>query len=237
MSGCFLIACSGDSTDPGVAPANPCLPTEDCTPTNEGPSTTVTGVLRVLFRLPVGGVVPVSTARITVVRQDDGTVSFDSTIAIAAQSDSIDLSLTIAVLSVSDTLLLNLVLTAPAGDTVFVGGPIPAIANTGGSSSTPAIEIPLDYVGAGSNARAVTILNPDTVLTPRDTLLLEAAALDSLGQPIVGTPIFWMSLDSTVLRVPDVGVGRVFSTGTSGDGLIVAELLTGPADTVLITVP
>lgn len=98
------------------------------------------------------------------------------------------------------------------------------------------IEIPLEYVGVGFDAFSVGIVAPETTMIPFDTLLLEAVALDSLDQPIEGTPIFWLSLDSTLVRVPDAGVGRVVSAGTLGVVGIVAELLTGPADTVLIAI-
>ena len=68
-----------------------------------------------------------------------------------------------------------------------------------------------------------------------DTLHLGAFAFGGLEQGIPGTPIAWRSLDSARVRVPDEAVGTVVGAIQRGPARIVAELLTGLADTVIVT--
>ena len=180
------------------------------------------------------GIVDFDRVRLTLVRQPNMLV-LDTMIAISPTADSIDLLLTVQLSSPREDLQLYLRLLTAAGDTVFRNTPYPQIVTLTTSGSVAIVTAPIAYVGVGYDAVAVVITTADTSLLFGDTVRLGAFAFGGLEQIIPGTPIAWRSLDSARVRVPDQAVGTVVGATQRGPARIVAELLTGPADTVIVT--
>jgi len=180
------------------------------------------------------GIVDFDRMRLTLVRQS-GSAVLDTMIAISPTADSIDLLLRVQLSSPREDLQLYLRLLTAAGDTVFRNTPYPQIVTLTTSGSTAIVTTPIEYVGVGYDAVAVLITSPDTAVLFGDTLHLGAFAFGGLEQVIPGTPIAWRSLDSLRVRVPDGAAGTVVGATQRGPARIVAELLTGPADTVIVT--
>ena len=179
------------------------------------------------------GIVDVDRLRITLVSRPS-TVVLDTVIAIPPNADSVDLSLSVPLSSSREDLDLYLRLINTAGDTVFRNTPYPqSVTVTSGAGSI--VPAPLDYVGYGYDAVAVVIATPDTAVLFGDSLQLATTVWGSLEQQLPGTPIAWRSLDSLRVRVPNRAVARVVGGSQRGPARIVAELLTGPADTVVVT--
>jgi plastocyanin len=185
------------------------------------------------FENSAAGIVDFDRVRITLEHPGGGTV-LDTVIAIPATADSIDLSLAVPLTTASEDFLFYLRLINAAGDTVFRNAPYPQRVTVAAGGGKAPVEAPIVYVGVGFDAVAVAIGTPDTFVTSGQTLQMTAVALGADQQPIPGTPIAWRSLDSTRVRVPNRAVGQVVGGAVRGTARVVAELLTGPADTVLV---
>lgn len=185
------------------------------------------------FESSAAGIVAFDRARITVVRPGTGAV-LDTVIRIPATGDSVDLSVSVPLNTASEDLLLYLRLINATGDTVFRNSPYPqTVSVTARGGETP-VAMTIAYVGVGFDADSVAITTPDTAVFFGQTLSLTAVAFGPAGQPIPGTPVAWSSLDSTRVRVPDRAVGQVVGGSARGTARIVAQLLGGQADTVLV---
>jgi len=189
------------------------------------------------FESPTAGIVAFDRLRITLflaASPPPGTPVLDTIIPIPAASDSIDLSLKVPLSSAREDMLLYLRLLNAAGDTVFRNSPYPQpVTVTSGPAAL--VSAPIEYVGVGFDAVSVAIGTPDTSVLFGDTLGLTATASGASQQPIPGTPIAWRSLDSLRVRVPNHAVAKVVGGPQRGPARIVAQLLTGPADTVIVT--
>jgi hypothetical protein len=185
------------------------------------------------FASDVAGIVPVAKARFVLTRIPSGDLAKDTVIDIAAGQDSVDFSLTVMLLDPSETFLLTIALVTPAGDTAFRAGPIEVHPSTSGTV-TP-IQVTLVYTGVGADAELVAIGAPGGTLVAGDTARLVATAYDSAGGSIPGTPVAWRSLDPTIATVPFPDSGLVVGIAR-GTARIVAQLLTGPADTAGVAV-
>ena len=186
-----------------------------------------------MFESGSAGIVAFDRLRITLV-QPPSTAVLDTVVAISPTDDSVDLTLSVPLSSSPADLLLLLRLLNAAGDTVFRNAPYPQSVTV--TSGVPAVvQVPIVYVGVGFDAVAVSIATPDTSVLFGDTIQLSAAAFDAQDQIIPGTPIAWRSLDSLRVQVPDAAAGKLVGALQRGPARIVAELLTGPADTVIVT--
>jgi adhesin/invasin len=187
------------------------------------------------FVADAAGIVPVSQGRFVLTRPADGTVALDTVVPIAPGADSVDLALQVRVESAGEQFLLRIALIgpAPANDTVFRAGPLVVTPTTTGAPVP--VDVPLVYSGVGADAASVEIARPAETLVAGVPVTLTAVARDSAGQPIAGTPVAWRSLDPLVAAVPDAAVGTVLGAAR-GTARIVADLLTGPADTALVNV-
>lgn len=179
------------------------------------------------------GIVDVNRARVTLRRIRDATLVLDTTVNVT--SDSVDLTFTVPVVSTSEQFELLLRLITAAGDTVFRAGPDTVTASRGGVDDGRGVTVPLTYTGVGANAARVEIQEQAPVVFVGGTLPLTAIAYDDANNPIPNTPVAWRSLDPTVATVPDDAQGTVAGVAV-GTARIVAELLTGPADTVTLGV-
>jgi hypothetical protein len=186
-----------------------------------------------VFENSSAGIVNFDRIRLTVVRPGGDQV-LDTTITIPPTADSIDLSLTVPLLASREDMLLYLRLINAAGDTVFRNTPYPQqVSVTAGGGGIP-MQTPIAYVGVGYDAVAVTISTPDTSVLFGQALQLNATAWGRSEQTIPGTPIAWRSLDSNRVRVPNRAAAQVVGGSQRGTARIVAQLLTGPADTMLV---
>ncbi|MDH4044993.1 MAG: Ig-like domain-containing protein, partial [Gemmatimonadota bacterium] len=185
------------------------------------------------FEADAAGIVPLARGRFILTRIADGTVAKDTIVEFSTGQDSVDLALSVLLNEPNEVFQLRIALISPAGDTVFRAGPVEV--SPVSSGTPPLIPITLVYTGIGANAGAVDITSPLTALVAGDTVEMVAVALDSSLAPIPGTPIGWRSLNPTIAAVPDVAAGRVVGLAR-GTARIVAELLTGPADTVGLSV-
>ena len=164
----------------------------------------------------------------------DGTTALDTTIAFPSTADSVTVSLVVPLLTdapaSSEPMTVDLGYLVTAGDTVFKGGPI----YFGRAPAHQAAEKIRQYrsqwhTGAGG-ATSVAI-------TPPYNSTAAAGAFHSLlsrrtrAAVLVGTPIVWTSLDTTIAKItaPAANVGGVAQT-LRGTAQIVATLLTGAAD-------
>jgi len=185
------------------------------------------------FASSTAGIVSFDRVRVTLVRPPNGAV-LDTVIQIPPTADSIELLLSLPLASARDDLQLFLRLLDTAGDTVFRNTPYPQLV-TVSARAAAIVTAPLEYVGIGYDAVQVVIGTPNTSVFFGDTLQLNATAWGSQQQIIPGTPIAWRSLDSLRVRVPNQAAGTVVGGVQRGPARIVAELLTGPADTVIVT--
>ncbi|HEY2824419.1 MAG TPA: Ig-like domain-containing protein, partial [Gemmatimonadales bacterium] len=184
-----------------------------------------------MFEVAGAKIIPVDKARFVLTRIPSNTVALDTTMSVSAGQDSIDLDLRVVVLSANEQFNLSIALIGPAGDTVFRGGPLTVISNTGSGGAPQPVAVPLSYTGVGSNAASVKFVTHDTSLLGGDTVAMIAQALDKAGVPIANTPILLTSLDTTKLTVPVVTANKVVGRPARGLTLVQALLLTGQADT------
>ncbi len=213
-------------------------------PASAGPSLSWQVSFPKAFQLAGGissGVVLFNRVHI-LLHHEDSTVALDTTIGFPAGADSLTLHLTVKLLQdaplTGEPMTLDLAYVNAAGDTVFKGGPVSIIAQPlRNSAANPAVKISVAYTGVGANAAAVVISPRSDTATAGTAFQFTAAALDVNGAPIAGTPIVWTSLDPTIASItsPAAGVGIALSP-TGGTARIVAQLLTGPADTVIVDV-
>ncbi|HEX7546534.1 MAG TPA: hypothetical protein VF368_07385, partial [Gemmatimonadaceae bacterium] len=186
-------------------------------------------------------VVPFSRVHV-LLQHSDGTVALDTVLDFPSGAQSITLSLTVPLLADApaggEPMTLTLSYLNGTGNTVFQGGPVtvtiaPAPAGGGGN---PPIQIPVRYTGPGYNAATVVIAPRGTTVPSGSPFAFSAVAKDSSGQAIPNTPIIWTSLDPTVASVTAVTAGTGFAGIQRGSARIVAQLLTGPADTVMLNI-
>jgi Tol biopolymer transport system component len=209
-----------------------------CIDDTAGPRQPVAGRFAVVpdFGALQGDIVEVARGRFLVTRIPGGAVAADTIVDIAPGADSVELSIAVPVFSPGETFNLTIRLIDSNGDTVFAGGPIEV---TPGTSGTPVpVEVPFTYVGTGADAAGVVIVTPDTSLFTGESLLLTAVAFDAGEVAIPNTPIGWESLDTAVVRITDRDAqyrGTAVGGGQRGVARIVATLVTGQTDTMLVT--
>ncbi|HEX9727680.1 MAG TPA: hypothetical protein VGA37_04190, partial [Gemmatimonadales bacterium] len=210
-----------------------------CDDDSVGPGRTIEGRFGVapLFASSAAGIVEIAEIRFILRRTTDGSVARDTVISVAAGADSVSLELTVALLEPGESFQLFLKLITPDGDTAWSGGPVEVTPSD--SPDFPVIEVPLVYVGVGSNAVSVRIETDSASLFTGEMVTLVAVALDVEGQPISRTPIDWTALDSAravVSQVDSAYRAVVLAGSQRGDARLVATLLTGQADTGIVQV-
>lgn len=184
--------------------------------------------------------VPFTKVRV-VLRRADGSVALDTLVNFPSGSDSVTLSLTVPLASTApasgEPLSLNLGYINAAGDTVFKGGPVavtatPAVA---GAPAPPPVEVKVNYTGPGASASKVRIAPRSVTVNVGDGFAFTAAALDASGAAVPNTPVVWVSSNPAIAALASAtgGAGTALARGTAR---IIAQLLTGPTDTVDVTV-
>jgi hypothetical protein len=177
-----------------------------------------------------------------VLHHDDGSVALDTVVDFPAGADSLTLSLTVKLLdnapASGEPMSLNLGYINAAGDTVFKGGPISITAAPppAGGGSNPPVQVPVSYTGPGSGAASVVISPRSADVAAGSGFSFTAIARDQSGAPLNGTPVVWNSLDPSIATITSAIAGAGIAQNARGTARIVAQLLTGPADTVQVIV-
>jgi hypothetical protein len=180
-----------------------------------------------------------------VMHHSDGTVSLDTTIAFPPSADTLLVSLTVKLLTDApasgEQMSLNLGYLNAAGDTVFKGGPvsITAAPRPPGGGVNPPVQVPVAYTGPGASATAVVIAPRTISVASGAPFTFTAIAKDISGDTLAGTPVIWTSLDPTIATITAPAAGTGVALNVSGTARILAQLLTGAADTVqlIVTLP
>ncbi|MDQ8155198.1 MAG: hypothetical protein P3B98_11115, partial [Gemmatimonadota bacterium] len=185
--------------------------------------------------------VPFERVRVTL-RNPDGTIAKDTVVTFPPGADAVSLSLTIALPANAPNsgvpLSVSMGYVNAAGDTVFKGGPFsvnvtPQIA---GAPAPPPVQVPLLYTGVGSTAAGVRISPKTTTGQNGDQLSFTAVAVDAAGVPISGTPIVYATSTPTIVSIPASTAPNAVLLNARGTGTVIAQLLTGQADTARIAV-
>jgi hypothetical protein len=174
-------------------------------------------------------------------RREDGSIALDTVVDFPAGAESLTVALSVPLAASAPAsgvpLNLNLGYVNAAGDTVFKGGPIPmtVVPATRNGAPPPPVQVPVQYTGTGANATRVAI-TPKTVNgVGGQSTTFTAQALGATGAPIAGTPIVFTSTNPAVIRFADPGSGVASFVGR-GTARVIAQLLTGPADTATVAV-
>jgi len=194
------------------------------------------------FKGGTSGLVDVDQARFTVRDPETEAIVLQTTVQIDDGASTVDVELIVPLGDATTAVFfLTMELLDAQGIVVFVGSAT--------VMAFPADEVPqpvpieLTYVGPGADAVAVQIVPPTTevlfgdvtIMGMNDEALFTAIAFDDQQTALPGTPAAWRSLNSLVGSFPDLADGRI-TTGEVGTTLIVAELLTGQADTATVLV-
>jgi Bacterial Ig-like domain (group 1) len=174
--------------------------------------------------------------------EQSGVIAFDTLVAFPASADSLSLSFAIPLSAdapVSGEPLTALLYCLNAqGDTVFKGGPVNVIAvpSTDGAAHVTPVSIPLAYTGPGANAASVRITPKSLTVTSGDQFTFAASAVDQNGQPIAGAPVMFRAVDATLASLASAATGSGQAIGAHGSTFVIAQLITGQADTAILTV-
>ncbi len=177
-----------------------------------------------------------------VLHHSDGTIALDTTIDFPAGADSLTLELTVKLLNdapaTGEPMTLTLGYLNAAGDTVFKGGPVSVTASPppAGGGSNPPVQVPVSYTGTGSSATSVAISPRSGTVVSGAGFSFSAVAKDVNGVTLAGTPIIWNSLDPSIATITSAAAGNGLAQNQRGTARIIAQLLTGPADTVQLFV-
>ncbi|MHB0964100.1 MAG: beta strand repeat-containing protein [Gemmatimonadaceae bacterium] len=176
--------------------------------------------------------------RITL-RREDGSIALDTVVNFPAGADSLVLGLTVSLPPTAPStgvpLSLNLGYVNAAGDTVFKGGPFPVTVRPPPGGAPPApVQVPIHYTGPGATAASVAITPKTFSGTPGQNTNFTAQAFGPAGQLLPGTPIAFTSSNDAVVTINEAtGAATLRGRGTAK---VYALLLTGPADSAVVTV-
>lgn len=216
-------------------------------PTGEGVALARHGLLSfepVFPRLPGGAsladIVAFEKVRV-VLHRADGSVALDTTVLFPVGADSVVLATTVVLSpttgSGGENFKLDLGYMNAAGEVVFKGGPVDLTVVPKGSSNQPApVQIPVRYSGPGSTATKVTIAPRSVAVSEGQSFAFTALATDASGTPFPNAPIVWASLEPAIAVLGSSGAGSGVARSVRGSARIVAQLLTGPADTGIVSV-
>ncbi|UCG89220.1 MAG: hypothetical protein JSW71_12045 [Gemmatimonadota bacterium] len=188
------------------------------------------------FASGTAGVVEIDYVRVVFQRTVDSSVVLDTTVQLQPSDSIVDVTLSVPLEGEQETFWVTIECYSPTDDLVFVGGPLEVTATASTDVEPATVPIEIEYVGVGSNAVAVRIIDPEATVLFGDTITLTATALDGWGRSIAGTPIKWGSLTPEISQVPDEAVGLVIAGSQRGVAQIEARLFTGQADTGFVLV-
>jgi hypothetical protein len=186
-----------------------------------------------------GGTVAFNRVRI-ILRRTDLTIALDKTVDFPADATTIPLVLDIPLLASTpasgESFTLSLEYLNSDGAIVFTGGPTSIVVTptVPGSPPPKAVDVPVKYSGPGANATKVVIAPKSLAVPTGAAFSFTAQALDASNAVLAGTPIVFSSLDPSRATISASGAGN--AVAVRGTARIVAQLLTGPADTATLTI-
>ncbi len=188
--------------------------------------------------LSIGSVVEFDRVRV-VLRRMDGTIAVDTLVPFPPTVESISLKLNITLdpqaPPAGEPLSVTMKYVNVAGDTVFSGGPLEVTAKPTSSGAPAPVQLPIDYVGVGANAKSITIAPTDYTGLRLDATSFTATVLDSSDAPLPLAPVAFTSTDSQRVHV-NLRTGATTLLGARGSAKIIAQTLTGQADTALVSI-
>ena len=186
------------------------------------------------------GVVDFTSVHV-VLHHSDGTVALDTTIDFPAGQDSLTVDLTVKLLdnapSTGEPMSLDLGYLNAAGVVVFQGGPVSVTAAPPSASGTPnpPVQVPVTYTGPGASAVSVSISPRAQTVIAGAPFSFSAIAKDASGNTLAA-PIIWNSLDPAIATITSAAAGNGVAQNLRGTARIIAQLFSGAADTVLVSV-
>lgn len=149
-------------------------------------------------------------------------VAVDTVILFHPDSNSVRLRVRVPLRSDADTVQVQVALLA-GGIPLFAGQRVAqvSLATTAGNI----IQVPLTYVGPGSQVATVTIVPLDSVLSLGDSIYMQAIGLDGAGGPVPQFYVSW-STDNPALATVN-GAGLLRAPAIRGVVLITARTPNG----------
>jgi hypothetical protein len=172
---------------------------------------------------------PFSSVRAALV-SSSGTPVADTTVAFPASADSVALQLDVPESASGEPLRALVWCINAAGDTVFKGGPVSV------DPRESATDVPLTYSGAGATASQLRITPRVDTIAAGGSFRFTASALDASGSAISGAPIVYRVLNTSLAQLPSDTSGAGSSLSATGSTPIVAQAITGLADTAMLVV-
>jgi uncharacterized protein YjdB len=225
-----VLSCNGTGTEPHAAPRRMAA------------GIRVNTVFPALASQPAFTALVVFTHVHIVLHRADSTVALDTTVTFPADSDQISLSLSVPLSpnapAAGEPLTLDLTCLNAAEQPVFAGGPVPVLAvpSSSGAPSPQAVSVALAWAGPGAGATSVKISPKQLGVKAGDPFTFTATALDASGAAVANTPIAWTSLDTTRATITQPLAGQGTALSQRGTARIVAQIISGAADTAALTV-
>jgi len=163
--------------------------------------------------------------------REDGSLAFDSTIAITPGQDSIVLELVVGMKLARERMEAIVELRDEA--LVVFSGKEPVELQRGGGARATTPMIVLDYTGPGALARVIEMNPRDTSIARKSALTYIAAPRDAWGQAIPNVPVSWTLSDPTA---GDITTDGVFTPRGRGETWVIARLPTGLRDSAKVVV-
>ena len=185
--------------------------------------------------------VPFEKVRV-VLRNAAGLVVVDKLVDFPSNASEVELAIDVPLSFGTGTggeaMSLALAYVNAAGDTVFSAGPLPVtVAPTPpGGQPPPPVQVEPVYRGPGAGASSVRIAPRADTVVAGDAFAFTASALDAQLAPIANTPIAWSAVHPTLAPVTSGLAGTGTTLAGRGTAIIVARLLTGQTDSVLLVV-
>ncbi|MCC7001173.1 MAG: hypothetical protein IT357_03365 [Gemmatimonadaceae bacterium] len=187
--------------------------------------------------LSIGSVVDFDRVRVVLLRAN-GDTAVDELVPFPPESTTVRLAFTLTLgegaTSQGEPLDATLKYLNAAGDTVFSGGPIAVLARPA-SNPGAAPDVPLDYTGPGANAAAIEIAPRSFVGTIGQGNTFTATVRDAQASVLANAPVAFTSTDSNRVRV-NIRTGATTLIGARGSARIIAQTLTGQADTADVSI-
>lgn len=162
------------------------------------------------------------SVRVLVIRPPADTLA-DTTIAFTIESPTTGVDLSVSAVPGE---VLDVVLQYRAGTVILFSGTGQATAREPNLPPSGTVDIPLDYVGPGSSAAAVSISPEGGTFTSTSAVQFSYGVVDSSGAALNDVPVFWLSTDTTVARI-GLYDGVMQLTGKRGPADISVNMLNG----------
>jgi hypothetical protein len=200
------------------------------------PGTRVSLAIVPVFSEAVVGVLSgdLDQLHVRISRVPSSAIIVDTSVAVDT-AGNVDLPLAVPLLTDPEQFEILLEGVRSSDNAVLYSG-IDTVLVSGGSTTPPPIEIPVNYVGPCQAASGCQVtVGPLGVSLAQGDSVLMIASVDSAGIPVVGVPVSLINLDTSLVRVRSSRF-VVARTGTPGGAARVVAQIRGDADTLLLTV-